>query len=249
MIPRDSVTDGILSPMLKKSSRTVMAVAVGVATLLLAPTRADAAVAGMLSQLPSGDISCDTASAYWTNDADYQARVGQAQAIAALDPRGNEILAALGRVDAAAERCGLKGTAGTGGGVPDAPAGGGAAQPGGGVAEQPGGGPGGAAGNGGAGNGAGQPANGGVSPGDPGGTAGSAGGAGAAGAGAVTSPSAGSGGTPDAPVTDAEAVLGPIRGNPGTPMKTIEVLGQGQVEVADADAMMSNFLRQFTIVI
>lgn len=65
----------------------------------------------------------------------------------------------------------------------------------------------------------------------------------------MTSPSAGSGGTPDAPVTDAEAVLGPIRGNPGTPMKTIEVLGQGQVEVADADAMMSNFLRQFTIVI
>lgn len=65
----------------------------------------------------------------------------------------------------------------------------------------------------------------------------------------MTPPSAGSGGTPDAPVTDAEAVLGPIRGNPGTPMKTIEVLGQGQVEVADADAMMSNFLRQFTIVI
>lgn len=212
--------------MLKKSSRTVMAVAVGVATLLLAPARADAAVAGMLNQLPSGEISCATASAYWTNDADYQARVGQAQAIAALDPRGNEILAALGRVDAAAERCGLKGTAGTGGGVPDAPAdapaGGGAAQPGG------------------AGNGSGQPAGGGVSPGNPGGA-----GAG----GAVTQPSAGSGGTPDAPVTDTEAVLGPIRGNPGTPMKTIEILGQGQVEVADADAMMSNFLRQFTIVL
>ncbi|WP_041628392.1 hypothetical protein [Corynebacterium efficiens] len=232
--------------MLKKSSRTVMAVAVGVATLLLAPARADAAVAGMLNQLPSGEISCATASAYWTNDADYQARVGQAQAIAALDPRGNEILAALGRVDAAAERCGLKGTAGTGGGVPDAPAdapaGGGAAQPGG-AAEQPGGGQGGAAG--GAGNGAGQPAGGGVSPGNPGGAAGTAG----DGAGAVTPPSAGSGGTPDAPVTDAEAVLGPIRGNPGTPMKTIEILGQGQVEVADADAMMSNFLRQFTIVL
>ncbi|EEW48759.1 hypothetical protein HMPREF0290_2640, partial [Corynebacterium efficiens YS-314] len=88
MIPRSAVTDGILSPMLKKSSRTVMAVAVGVATLLLAPARADAAVAGMLNQLPSGEISCATASAYWTNDADYQARVGQAQAIAALDPRG-----------------------------------------------------------------------------------------------------------------------------------------------------------------
>lgn len=240
--------------MLKKSSRTVMAVAVGVATLLLAPTRADAAVAGMLNQLPSGEISCATASAHWTSDADYQARVGQAQAIAALDPRGNEILAALGRVDAAAERCGLKGTAGTGGGVPDAPAdapaGGGAAQPGGGVSGQPGGEPGGGGSGGAAGNGAGQPADGGVSPGNAGGAAGTAGAAGGAGAaGSVTPPSAGSGGTPDAPVTDAEAVLGPIRGNPGTPMKTIEVLGQGQVEVADADAMMSNFLRQFTIVI
>lgn len=228
MNPRDGVTDGILLPMLKKSSRMHMAVAVGVATLLLAPTRADAAVAGMLSQLPSGEISCDTASAYWTNDADYQARVGQAQAIAALDPRGNEILAALGRVDAAAERCGLKGTTGTGSGVPDAVGGGNAAR---------------------------QPTNGGVSPGNPGGSgaadgpAGATGAAGADGSAAATTPPAGSGGTPQAPVTDAEAVLGPIRGNPGTPMKTLEILGQGQVEVADADAMMSNFLRQFTIVI
>lgn len=223
--------------MLKKSSRTVMAVAVGVATLLLTPGTADAAVAGMLNQLPSGEISCATASAYWTNDADYQARVGQAQAIAALDPRGNEILAALGRVDAAAERCGLKGTVGTGGEVPDTAGGGG-------TAEQPGAGTDGAAGSG-----AGQPADGDASLGNPGGAAGAAGGAGAGAAGAVAPPSAGSGGTPDAPVTDAEAVLGPIRDNPGTPTKTIEILGQGQVEVADADAMMSNFLRQFTIVI
>lgn len=223
--------------MLKKSSRTVMAVAVGVATLLLTPGTADAAVAGMLNQLPSGEISCATASAYWTNDADYQARVGQAQAIAALDPRGNEILAALGRVDAAAERCGLKGTVGTGGEIPDTAGGGG-------TAEQPGAGTDGAAGSG-----AGQPADGDASLGNPGGAAGAAGGAGAGAAGAVAPPSAGSGGTPDAPVTDAEAVLGPIRDNPGTPTKTIEILGQGQVEVADADAMMSNFLRQFTIVI
>ena len=233
--------------MLKKSSRTVTAVAVGVATLLLVPARADAAVAGMLNQLPSGEISCATASAYWTNDADYQARVGQAQAIAALDPRGNEILAALGRVDAAAERCGLKGTVGTGGTggqVPDAAGGGGAA-------EQPGDGP-----DGGAGNGTGQPADGGISPGSPSGAGGSGNAAGVAGApgaadsaGSVAPPSTGAGGTPDAPVTDAEAVLGPIRDNPGTPMKTIEILGQGPVEVADADAMMSNFLRQFTIIL
>jgi len=167
----------------------------------------------MLAQVPSGDISCDTAAAYWTSDADYQNKVAQAQALAAFDSRGNDILAALARVDAAAESCGLKGTVGSA------------------ATESP--------------------------------TAGSSGTSDATGTGSETGTAAGSartatkadpptpgaGGTADSPITDAAAVLGSVRSNTETPMKTIEILGQGQVEVADADAMMANFLRQFTMVV
>lgn len=212
--------------MLKKIRNTVLPAAVVAATLGLAPT-GHAAVGQMLTMLPSGAISCDQAASQWTSDADYQAKVAQAQAIAAMDPRGQEILAALGRVDAAAEQCGLKGTTGGGAagqadsaGTTDGAGGaGGAVEPDNPVSSDDGG--------------AGAP------DGAPGISAGSTG---------SVAPASGSGGTADTPVTDAEAVLGPIRNNPGTPTKTIEILGQGQVEVADADAMMSNFLRQFTII-
>ena len=61
--------------------------------------------------MPSGPISCDQASRYWTNDADYQQKVRQARAVAAFDRRGPQILDALSRVDEAANRCGLKGGA------------------------------------------------------------------------------------------------------------------------------------------
>lgn len=219
-------------PMLKNSPRMFLSAAVASVTIAMVPMPAgNAAVGEILGRLPAGEISCDQAAANWTNDGDYQARVAQAQTIAAIDPRGNQILAALGRVDAAAEQCGLKGTVSTGGGTTpdtgvtdsgtaDTPAAG----------EQSG-------------------TDDGTNPGNPGGADTAADGTAADSDGTITTPPAGGGGTPDAPVTDAEAILGPIRNNPTTPMKTIEVLGQGQIEVADADAMMSNFLRQFTIII
>lgn len=64
-----------------------------------------------LAALPKGQISCEQAQKYWTNTADYNRKVAQARALAAVDPRGPQILAALARVDEAANRCGLKGGA------------------------------------------------------------------------------------------------------------------------------------------
>lgn len=226
--------------MLKNSSRRALLPAAIIAvTIGLAPLpAAHAAVGEMLNRLPAGEISCDQAAAHWTNDADYQARVAQAQTIAAIDPRGGQIVAVLGRVDAAAERCGLKGTVSTGG----------AANDGNGSGE---GGAGDTAPEAGTAAGEGQGAAAGGSDGGPGATAnpGASEGSGdSSGSSEQSAPPVGGGGTPEAPVTDAEAVLGPIRNNPSTPTKTIEVLGQGQVEVADAEAMMANFLRQFTII-
>lgn len=64
-----------------------------------------------LAALPKGQISCEQAQKYWTNTADYNRKVAKARALAAVDPRGPQILAALARVDEAANRCGLKGGA------------------------------------------------------------------------------------------------------------------------------------------
>ena len=64
-----------------------------------------------LAALPKGQISCEQAQKYWTNTADYNRKVAQARALATVDPRGPQILAALARVDEAANRCGLKGGA------------------------------------------------------------------------------------------------------------------------------------------
>ncbi|MBF4553298.1 hypothetical protein [Corynebacterium suicordis] len=61
-----------------------------------------------LNALPAGQISCEQARNYWTNTADYNNKVAQARALALVDPRGPQILAALARVDEAANRCGLK---------------------------------------------------------------------------------------------------------------------------------------------
>ena len=65
-----------------------------------------------LAALPKGQISRAQATKYWTNTADYHRKVAQARALAAVDPRGPQILAALARVDEAANRCGLKGGVG-----------------------------------------------------------------------------------------------------------------------------------------
>lgn len=82
------------------------------ATLSTGVAGADA-IDDALAKLPAGEISCDQASRYWTNDADFNAKKRQAQTIAAFDRRGPQIQAALGRVEEAANRCGLRGTTGT----------------------------------------------------------------------------------------------------------------------------------------
>ena len=92
--------------------RTLAMTATLAGTVALAPTAGADAIDDTLAKLPSGPISCDQASRYWTNDADYQQKVRQARAIAAFDRRGPQILDALSRVDEAANRCGLKGTQG-----------------------------------------------------------------------------------------------------------------------------------------
>ena len=91
--------------------RTLAMTATLAGTVALAPTAGADAIDDALAKLPSGPISCDQASRYWTNDADYQQKVRQARAIAAFDRRGPQILDALSRVDEAANRCGLKGGA------------------------------------------------------------------------------------------------------------------------------------------
>ena len=63
----------------------------------------------VLNALPSGQISCSQAERYWTDEADYNSKVAQANALAIFDSRGPQIRAALARVDEAANRCGLKG--------------------------------------------------------------------------------------------------------------------------------------------
>lgn len=92
--------------------RTLALTGIMAGTVALAPAANADAIDDTLAKLPSGPISCDQASRYWTNDADYQQKVRQANAIAAFDRRGPQILDALGRVDEAATRCGLKGTQG-----------------------------------------------------------------------------------------------------------------------------------------
>ena len=57
-------------------------------------THADA-IDDTLAKLPSGPISCDQASRYWTNDADYQQKVRQARAVAAFDRAADRVARAL----------------------------------------------------------------------------------------------------------------------------------------------------------
>lgn len=82
------------------------------ATLGTGVANADA-IDNALAKLPAGPISCEQASRYWTNDADFNAKKNQANTIAMFDRRGPQIQAALGRVEEAVNRCGLRGTTGT----------------------------------------------------------------------------------------------------------------------------------------
>ena len=101
---------GILSCMrISFSARTLALSAAVASTIALAPAAQADAIDDALAKLPSGPISCDQAQRYWTNEADYNSKVRQAQTIARFDRRGPQILDALARVDEAAHRCGLKG--------------------------------------------------------------------------------------------------------------------------------------------
>lgn len=97
---------------MKFSSRIITSAGLAGMVIAGAPAAANAdAVDRALAALPKGQITCEQASKYWTNTADYNKKVQQARLLATVDPRGPQILAALGRVDEAANRCGLKGGA------------------------------------------------------------------------------------------------------------------------------------------
>ncbi|WP_288832048.1 hypothetical protein [uncultured Corynebacterium sp.] len=92
-----------------RRTRSLALTAAVAGTLLAAPAAHADAIDDTLAKLPAGQISCDQAQRYWTNDADYNNKVRQAQTIAMFDRRGPQILDGLARVDEAATRCGLKG--------------------------------------------------------------------------------------------------------------------------------------------
>lgn len=94
---------------IRSRSLTTAATAAIAGSLVLAPAAKADLIDDALAALPAGQISCSQASKYWTNEADYNSKVRQAQTIARFDSRGPQILEALGRVDEAANRCGLKG--------------------------------------------------------------------------------------------------------------------------------------------
>ena len=89
--------------------RAFAASALVAGTLIASPAASADVIDDALAALPSGQISCEQAQRYWTNEADYNNKVRQAQMVARFDSRGPQILDALGRVDEAATRCGLKG--------------------------------------------------------------------------------------------------------------------------------------------
>ncbi|QNE88671.1 hypothetical protein H0194_06035 [Corynebacterium incognita] len=99
------------------SRKTLKTSIVAGATALIAsaftPAASADAVDDMLAKMPSGPISCEQANKYWTSEADFQSKKKQALAVATFHPRGGEIRAAIGRIDEAANRCGLRGTTGS----------------------------------------------------------------------------------------------------------------------------------------
>ncbi len=99
------------------TSKTVKTSIVAGATALVASAFTPAASADIvddyLAKMPSGQISCEQASKYWTSESDFQSKKRQALAAATVHPRGGEIRAAISRVEEAANRCGLRGTTGS----------------------------------------------------------------------------------------------------------------------------------------
>lgn len=113
----------------KRTFRALASAPLMAAAAALTPAVAQAdQVDQALAALPAGQISCEQATKYWTNEADYNDKVAKANALAMFDSRGPQIRDALARIEEAANRCGLKG----GGAAPapaPAPAAGGDAAP------------------------------------------------------------------------------------------------------------------------
>lgn len=65
-----------------------------------------------LAKVPSGQISCEQATKYYTNPSDYKSKKSLALAAANFHPRGGEIRDAVARADEAIARCGLNGGGG-----------------------------------------------------------------------------------------------------------------------------------------
>lgn len=83
--------------------------AAALSVTLAAPAAGADAVDDYLAKIPAGQISCDTASKYWTNASDYNSKKQQALLGASFHPRGAEIRDAVARMDEAIARCGLNG--------------------------------------------------------------------------------------------------------------------------------------------
>lgn len=79
---------------------------------LSAPTASADMVDNYLAKVPSGQISCEQATKYYTNPSDYNSKKSQALAAANFHPRGGEIRDAVARADEAIARCGLNGGGG-----------------------------------------------------------------------------------------------------------------------------------------
>ncbi|MDR7329849.1 hypothetical protein [Corynebacterium guangdongense] len=93
------------------------------AVVTMSPTIAAAdPIDDALAKLPAGEITCEQAESYWTTESEYEAIRAQAQIVATFHDRGDDIVAALARVDEAADRCGLKEEADGKPGTPATPA-------------------------------------------------------------------------------------------------------------------------------
>ncbi|HIX80062.1 MAG TPA: hypothetical protein H9978_09065 [Candidatus Corynebacterium faecipullorum] len=89
---------------------------------LSAPTASADMVDDYLAKVPSGQISCEQATKYYTNPSDYNSKKSQALAAANFHPRGGEIRDAVARADEAIARCGLNGGGGNAANNAGAPA-------------------------------------------------------------------------------------------------------------------------------
>ena len=90
-----------------KTRISLLSITAAVVTMSPAIATADP-IDDALAKLPAGEITCEQAESYWTTESEYEAIRAQAQIVATFHDRGDEIIAALARVDEVADRCGLK---------------------------------------------------------------------------------------------------------------------------------------------